>query len=149
MVSAMVAAVLLALLGVAIPYIMSFPAGFSANDKQGTIGLIVSLAAGGFTIAGVAICFLRNTLLAKNEAGILHGTLARSVIPVYAAAILIVGSLLHPYFEKLEPQLLKQDPILYLDREHPIDTNREEAKITQALRSKIQGAVDKAAAPQK
>lgn len=100
-----------------------------------------------YAVAGicclVVLCYpaikLKRLCSARKEYGRFHGTLARSMIPVLAAAAILIGAVAHSYLTGLESVLVQRDPILKLDEE--LLVIRPEADLVRRLRAGIREAI--------
>jgi len=106
------------------------PATVAAYAVAGICGLVV--------LSYPAIK-LKRLLSERKEYGRFHGTLARSMIPVFAAAAILIGAIAHPYLTRLESVLVQRDPILNLDEE--LLAIRPEADLVRRLRTEIKAAI--------
>ena len=91
-------------------------------------------------VPSYAVIVMVRRLRAAREYGLFHGTVARSLIPVFAAAAILIGGVAHPYLTNLEAALVRRDPILTLDEELLI--NKPEADFVRKLKTEIGEAID-------
>lgn len=65
----------------------------------------------GLILGGVGIVVFIKGCMSRNTYGLYYGTLARSLMPVYACAIILIGGICLPWLQKEESALLKKDPL--------------------------------------
>ena len=65
----------------------------------------------GLIISGAGIVFFIKGCMSRNTYGLYYGTLARSLMPVYACAVILIGGICLPWLQKEESALLKKDPL--------------------------------------
>jgi hypothetical protein len=75
---------------------------------------------------------------ARRTHGLYYGTLARSLIPVYACAAIFIGSVCLPWLQKQESALLRQDTLF---APHPQGFTVIEGQLTQRLTTELADAL--------
>ena len=65
----------------------------------------------GLIVGGVGIVVFIKGCMSRNTYGLYYGTLARSLMPVYACAVILIGVIGLPWLQKEESALLKKDPL--------------------------------------
>jgi hypothetical protein len=92
-----------------------------------------SLVGGGLAI-GLCAAFLKR-VFGQAEYGLYFGTLGRSLVPVYASAIILVGLLTYPYLSQVETHLVREDPLI---RVHPdAGFTSVEAQLSERLQTEV------------
>jgi hypothetical protein len=89
-----------------------------------------------FITASVAALFL---LLARAEHGLYSGTVARSLIPLFAAAVMVLSITTRPLLLRAEQRCLAADTIL-LPGPHEIGFSRIENRVTERLQKAVAAA---------
>jgi hypothetical protein len=56
---------------------------------------------------------------ARKEYGLFYGTVARSVVPVLAIAVMLLGGVVQPYLRATEVQLIQEDTVAWPDARYP------------------------------
>jgi len=72
----------------------------------------------------------------RREHGLYRGTVARSLIPVFAAAAIAIGVLAHPVLRASEVRLLRADSSLSAST-GPISFTRAEALLVERLKAQV------------
>ena len=75
---------------------------------------------------------------ARRTHGLYYGTLARSLMPVYACAVIFLGSVCLPWLQKQESVLLRQDTLF---ASHPQGFTVIEGQLTQRLTTELADAL--------
>ena len=94
----------------------------------------------GLIICGVGIVVFIKGCMSRNTYGLFYGTLARSLMPVYACAVIFIGIICLPWLQKEESALLKKDP-LFSSNPHGFTvlegnlTLRLQSELAEALKS--------------
>ena len=70
----------------------------------------------------------------RRAYGLYYGTLARTLMPVYACAILFVGVVCMPYLQQRESVLLRQDTLLFIGSHG----GGIEGRLTQRLKRELE-----------
>ena len=65
----------------------------------------------GLILGGVGLVVFIKGCMSRNTYGLYYGTLARSLMPVYACAVILIGVIGLPWLQKEESALLKKDPL--------------------------------------
>lgn len=73
----------------------------------------------------------------RRTHGLYYGTLTRSLMPVYACAILFIGGICLPYLQQRESALLRQDTLLFFGS-HSECYSGIEGRLTQRLKSELE-----------
>ncbi len=113
---------------------------FRPADPEGPFvpGVAAAVAALVFLLLGCVTAALR-LLLAPRQVGLYCGTVARSLIPTFAGALLLLCLTARPWLLCRERFLLAQDRIFLADSENPGFT-RIENRVTERLRSAVESA---------
>ena len=88
----------------------------------------------GLIICGVGIVVFIKGCTSRNTYGLYYGTLARSLMPVYACAIILIGVIGLPWLQKEESALLKKDPLF---DSNPHGFTVLEGNLTKRLQSEL------------
>ncbi len=92
----------------------------------------------GLIICGVGIVVFIKGCMSRNTYGLYYGTLARSLMPVYACAIILIGVIGLPWLQKEESALLKKDPLF---DSSPYGFSVPEGNLTLRLQSELADAM--------
>ena len=92
----------------------------------------------GLIICGVGIVVFIKGCTSRNTYGLYYGTLARSLMPVYACAIILIAVIGLPWLQKEESALLKQDPLF---DSNPHGFTVLEGNLTKRLQSELAAAM--------
>jgi hypothetical protein len=95
----------------------------------------------GLIICGVGIVVFIKGCMSRNTYGLYYGTLARSLMPVYACAIILIGVIGLPWLQKEESALLKKDTLFAPD---PQGFTVLEGKLTRRLQTGLADALKSA-----
>jgi hypothetical protein len=99
-------------------------------------GIAAAAAAGGCLLACAVVAGLR-LLLARREVGLYCGTVARSLIPTFAAATIVICLTARPWLVHQERALLAQDRIL-MTAPGEAGFSRVENQLTERLRIAVE-----------
>ena len=92
----------------------------------------------GLIICGIGIVVFIKGCMSRNTYGLYYGTLARSLMPVYACAIILIGLIGLPWLQKEERALLKKDPLF---DSNPHGFTVLEGNLTKRLQSELAAAM--------
>ena len=92
----------------------------------------------GLIVGGVGIVVFIKGCMSRNTYGLYYGTLARSLMPVYACAVILIGVIGLPWLQKEESALLKQDPLF---DSNPHGFTVLEGNLTKRLQSELAAAM--------
>ena len=92
----------------------------------------------GLIVGGVGIVVFIKGCMSRNTYGLYYGTLARSLMPVYACAIILIAVIGLPWLQKEESALLKQDPLF---DSNPHGFTVLEGNLTKRLQSELAEAL--------
>jgi hypothetical protein len=92
----------------------------------------------GLIICGVGIVVFIKGCMSRNTYGLYYGTLARSLMPVYACAVIFIGIICLPWLQKEESALLKKDPLF---SSNPHGFTVLEGNLTLRLQSELAEAL--------
>jgi len=92
----------------------------------------------GLIIGGVGIVVFIKGCMSRNTYGLYYGTLARSLMPVYACAVILIGVIGLPWLQKEESTLLKKDPLF---DSSPYGFSVPEGNLTLRLQSELADAM--------
>ncbi len=101
----------------------------AAVGIAGTVGLLCA-----------AVIAMKRLLAAPREHGFFVGTVARSLIPFFAAAAVLIGVVVHPYLTAREAALLRRDLMFAFDPEYPA-VSTVEADLVRRLRAEIKEVI--------
>ncbi|MBN1257301.1 MAG: hypothetical protein JXA52_06310 [Planctomycetes bacterium] len=82
------------------------------------------------------LCKKHKQLVGQRDYASYYGTAARSLIPIFAGAVILLSLLVTPYLRNREARLLAQDPI-FTDIEEEVSVSNPEAETTRELREGI------------
>ena len=92
----------------------------------------------GLIVGGVGIVVFIKGCMSRNTYGLFYGTLARSLMPVYACAIILIAVIGLPWLQKEESALLKKDPLF---DSNPHGFTVLEGNLTKRLQSELAAAM--------
>ena len=92
----------------------------------------------GLIICGIGIVVFIKGCMSRNTYGLYYGTLARSLMPIYACAIILIGVIGLPWLQKEESALLKKDPLF---DSNPHGFTVLEGNLTKRLQSELAAAM--------
>ena len=92
----------------------------------------------GLIICGVGIVVFIKGCTSRNTYGLYYGTLARSLMPVYACAIILIAVIGLPWLQKEERALLNKDPLF---DSNPHGFTVLEGNLTKRLQSELAAAM--------
>ena len=92
----------------------------------------------GLIICGIGIVVFIKGCMSRNTYGLYYGTLARSLMPVYACAIILITVIGLPWLQKEESALLKKDPLF---DSNPHGFTVLEGNLTKRLQSELAAAM--------
>ena len=92
----------------------------------------------GLIICGVGIVVFIKGCMSRNTYGLYYGTLARSLMPVYACAIILIAAIGLPWLQKEESALLNKDPLF---DSNPHGFTVLEGNLTKRLQSELAAAM--------
>jgi len=92
----------------------------------------------GLILGGVGIVVFIKGCMSRNTYGLYYGTLARSLMPVYACAVILIGGICLPWLQKEESALLKKDPLF---DSSPYGFTVPEGNITLRLQAELAEAL--------
>tara|TARA_B110000438_G_scaffold1566_2_gene1548 strand:- start:67 stop:1977 length:1911 start_codon:yes stop_codon:yes gene_type:complete len=92
----------------------------------------------GLILGGVGIVVFIKGCMSRNTYGLYYGTLARSLMPVYACAVIFIGIICLPWLQKEESALLKKDPLF---SSNPHGFTVLEGNLTLRLQSELADAL--------
>ncbi|MBO66588.1 MAG: hypothetical protein CL509_10010 [Actinobacteria bacterium] len=92
----------------------------------------------GLIICGVGIVVFIKGCMSRNTYGLYYGTLARSLMPVYACAIILIAVIGLPWLQKEESALLNKDPLF---DSNPHGFTVLEGNLTKRLQSELAAAM--------
>ncbi|MHB0936169.1 MAG: permease prefix domain 1-containing protein [Armatimonadota bacterium] len=93
-----------------------------------------------FLLLGAGVLTLLLPLKVKDRGfGLYHGSVARSLVPVYALAVILIGGLAYPYLVRQEARLVRQET-LFLPTREPHWPGKVEYRFVQDAREKLQAA---------
>lgn len=92
----------------------------------------------GLIICGVGIAVFIKGCMSRNTYGLYYGTLARSLMPVYACAIILIAVIGLPWLQKEESALLNKDPLF---DSNPHGFTVLEGNLTKRLQSELAAAM--------
>jgi hypothetical protein len=99
------------------------------------------LVAGALAVGVVgAIALSVRYVLGRRGCGLYCGTAARSLIPVFAAAILVLAAVAHPVLRASEVRLLRADSLLFSSDAASVSFTRAEALMVERLKKGVQRA---------
>jgi len=93
-----------------------------------------------FVLLGVGVLALLLPLKMQDRGlGLFHGSVARSLVPVYALVVILIGGLAYPYLVRQETRLVRQET-LFLPSREPHWPGLAEYRFVQDAREKLQAA---------
>jgi hypothetical protein len=95
----------------------------------------------GLILCGAGIVVFIKGCMSRNTYGFYYGTLARSLMPVYACAVILIGGICLPWLQKEESALLKKDPLF---DSSPYGFTVPEGNITLRLQTELADALKSA-----
>jgi len=95
----------------------------------------------GLILCGAGLVVFIKGCKSRRTHGLYYGTLARSIMPVYACAVILIGGICLPWLQKEESALLKKDTLF---APHPQGFTVLEGKLTQRLQTGLADALKSA-----
>ena len=92
----------------------------------------------GLILGGVGLVVFIKGCMSRNTYGLYYGTLARSLMPVYACAVILIGVIGLPWLQKEESALLKKDSLF---DSSPYGFSVPEGNITLRLQTELAEAL--------
>lgn len=113
--------------------------GLLGESQHGAVFLTLGISLLLFFIVLVFIT-LRKAWISRKSHGLFFGSLSRSLLPVYACAVIFLGAICLPYIQKKESYFLSQDPLLFPDTKTGFFSALED-KVTQRLKTSMEKAL--------
>jgi hypothetical protein len=113
---------------------------FGSQETLETTLLLFSIGMG-LILCGAGLVVYIKGCKSRRTHGLYYGTLARSIMPVYACAVIFIGGICLPWLQKEESALLKKDTLF---APHPHGFTVVEGKLTQRLQAELADALKSA-----
>lgn len=132
--------ILIGILGILWIVMVVFSRKYSRPMFSGGVGPV-------FLLMVIAGCILSSApyffvlLFGKKTLGQYYGTVARSLIPVFAGAVILVVLLTNPYLSCEETRLVQTDPVLAVGNKEYLGFTKLEADLVQRLKKEIKDTV--------
>ena len=110
---------------------------FGSQETLETTLLLFSVGMGLILCGAGLVVYIKGWDSGRTH-GLYYGTLARSIMPVYACAVILIGGICLPWLQKEESTLLKKDTLF---APHPQGFTVVEGKLTQRLQTELADAL--------